>query len=245
MIRPARRLPSALRCTSALIACVGISLSLGLTSHVRADLDKEEIKKKANAEAEPSLGDPNDGDFHKTLAKKGEENLREINRLLEDVQNNLANKKTGGDTQKKQQQATQRLEQLIEELAKAAAQMSGSSGAQQQQQQQQPGQPDAQQPRQNQKQQRADRMQQKKSQQEQNDQQNRNDQRREGVPPPEGNAKSLTDRVGKARKWGILPPKFTEALFASDQDAPAEYREILSRFYKRMNESYERHGDSK
>lgn len=41
----------------------------------------------------------------------------------------------------------------------------------------------------------------------------------------------------EARRWGVLPPKIAETmLFSTGKEAPPEYREIISRYYKKLIE---------
>ena len=57
--------------------------------------------------------------------------------------------------------------------------------------------------------------------------------------PPDATAGSLHDQLLELQKWGVLPPKLAEEmLFSSGKEAPAEYREIISKYYKRMTEVY-------
>ncbi len=226
------------------VVCALVFVALPAT--LRGDLDKEELKKKQEAEARPSLGDQEGDDFYKNLAREGEKNLREINELIEKIQGDLANKSTGGETQKMQQQAVQKLEQLIREIAKASQQQSSSSSSQQQQQQkQQQQQQKEQQQRQQQKKMDSQRMEpdeqkQQQSEKERNDEQNRKHERVEKPAVPDGQKGSLLARLRQNRRWGLLPRKVTEALSSSDKEAPAEYREIIVRYYKKMSDYYDR-----
>ncbi len=231
------------------ISCLPLTLTLlliGLPETLRGDLDKEDIRKKQEGEAKPSLNDANGEDFYRNLARKGEKNLREINELLENIQKDLSRKNTGGETQTKQRQAVEKLERLIEEIAKASQQSSSSSSSSQQQQQKQQQQKQQQQKQQQQRQEQ-DKMQanqmkpdKQKSQKERNDDQNREHQRLEKPASPEDKSGSLVARLRRNRRWGLLPRKVTEALSSSDKEAPAEYQEIIARYYKRMTEVYDR-----
>ena len=227
------------------VVCALVFVALPATG-LLGDLDKEELKKKQEAEARPSLGDQEGDDFYKNLAREGEKNLREINELIEKIQGDLANKSTGGETQKMQQQAVQKLEQLIREIAKASQQQSSSSSSQQQQQQkQQQQQQKEQQQRQQQKKMDSQRMEpdeqkQQQSEKERNDEQNRKHERVEKPAVPDGQKGSILARLRQNRRWGLLPRKVTEALSSSDKEAPAEYREIIVRYYKKMSDYYDR-----
>jgi len=61
--------------------------------------------------------------------------------------------------------------------------------------------------------------------------------RKEDGPPPDSKSGKLAERIEEARRWGILPAKVAEAmLFSAGKEAPAEYREIISRYYKKLTE---------
>ena len=228
------------------ISCLPLTLTLlliGLPETLRGDLDKEDIRKKQEGEAKPSLNDANGEDFYRNLARKGEKNLREINELLESIQKDLSSKNTGGETQTKQRQAVEKLERLIEEIAKASQQSSSSSSSSQQQQKQQKQQKQQQQQqRQEQDKMQANQMKpdKQKSRKERNDDQNREHERLEKPASPEDKPGSLVARLRRNARWGLLPRKVTEALSSSDKEAPAEYQEIIARYYKRMAEVYDR-----
>ncbi|MBI4602433.1 MAG: hypothetical protein HY721_10790 [Planctomycetes bacterium] len=54
---------------------------------------------------------------------------------------------------------------------------------------------------------------------------------------PEAKTGTLSDLAREAKRWGLLPPKVVEVmLFSTGKEAPPEYREIISRYYKRMME---------
>lgn len=58
--------------------------------------------------------------------------------------------------------------------------------------------------------------------------------------PPDAKVGSLQDQMKELQRWGLLPQKLAEEmLFSSGKEAPAEYREIISKYYKRMNEFYD------
>lgn len=99
------------------------SLAYGLLPYgiARAEFDKEAERAKKEKQIKPVLeGQDEQGheDYHRRLAKEGEENLKEINRLLDEIQKNMAQKNTGAATQEKQRQAVERMESLIKELGK-------------------------------------------------------------------------------------------------------------------------------
>ena len=211
---------------------------------VSADLDKDDIEKKEQEAAKPALGN-DEGDLQQRVAKKGEENLREINRLLDEVKNDLANKNTGSGTQKKQRRAVSQLEELIQEIAKACQKSSSSSSnsdSNSQPQQPKPNegqQPKPQQTRKDKEKQDAQQMQ-KQKEQEKNDELNRNDQRRDKLPPSSKNKLSPVERLRMASRLGMLPAKMTQALSASEKEAPARYRAVVDRYYKKLSDYHDK-----
>jgi hypothetical protein len=65
-----------------------------------------------------------------------------------------------------------------------------------------------------------------------------NDRTDEAEPPP-SKVLALKAELLELERWGLLPPKVTEEMLsASGKEAPAEYREIISRYYRRMNRFY-------
>ena len=85
---------------------------------LRAEIDKEAREKKANKEARPEMDGDEHEKFHGQLVEEGEKTLEEINKLLEQIQNDLGGKQTGEATQAKQKQVVERLDKLIKELGK-------------------------------------------------------------------------------------------------------------------------------
>lgn len=82
--------------------------------------------------------------------------------------------------------------------------------------------------------------QEKDSKKEQNEELGQNNQRRD-VSPDEARAAALKERLGKLERWGVLPPRVTEEMLSTTgKEAPAEYRDIVSRYYKRMTKFYNR-----
>lgn len=54
---------------------------------------------------------------------------------------------------------------------------------------------------------------------------------------PKAESGKLADAVNEAKRWGILPLKVAESMLsAGGKEVPPEYREIISRYYKRMTE---------
>ena len=222
-------------CVGAVLTLTALLLTPGL---VTADLDKEDLEKKEE-EAKPVLDQGED--LQQKVAKKGVENLAEINRLLDEVKNDLANKNTGSGTQDKQRKAINQLEDLIQEIARMSQQSpsSGSGASGQQGNQPQPSQGQQQKEREQQEQQKTDEMQ-RQREQEQNDQLNRNDQRRETLPPNDKTRLTPLERVRMASRWGMLPSKMTEALSASEKEAPAQYRAVVDRYYKKLGDYHDK-----
>lgn len=87
---------------------------------VRADLEKEDIEKKAQPALDDDLHDHDQSHQaeHADLLERGEKNLQEINRLLDEIQNGLRAKQTGAATQAKQAEAIKKMEELIKTLGK-------------------------------------------------------------------------------------------------------------------------------
>ncbi len=225
-----------------------------LDSPVVADLDRDELNEKEEAEAKPELGgiggSDDATDQYENLARRGEKNLREINRLLEEIQNNLGERNTGQQTQEKQKQAVQRLEKLIQELAEAAKASKGAGSQSQQPKPQQPseGEENKQQQRrqqqesmQNQRQNSEKKMSPEKQpngEQEQNDQEDRHTGQRREATQDDVDADASADRPRHTQRWGSLPSKVMEALSSSDKEPPAQYREIIARYYTKLSDHY-------
>ena len=98
--------------------CYSILCADFLRPDVASDLDKEAEKEKAEKQAKPAMDGQTHEDFHRRLAMEGQENLKEINRLLDEIQKNLGQKETGAATQEKQRRTVERMESLIKELGK-------------------------------------------------------------------------------------------------------------------------------
>ena len=60
--------------------------------------------------------------------------------------------------------------------------------------------------------------------------------RAEAASTPEAKAEALRRQLlDISRRWGVLPPKLREeALFSTGREAPPEYLEIISRYYRRL-----------
>jgi len=220
-------------------------------------VDGEAAEKKRDAEARPSLGgegivDPH-AEEHERLLKDGEENLKEIQRLLDEIKGNLAQKNTGKATQAKQREAVERMNKLVTDLAKGCSKCAsgggGSSG------EKKPGSPQSKSGKKpgGEKQKQMSRKQREKMQaqqqrsesgkKEKQDGQTEND-RSDTGDPPEAVAGSLPDHLRKLHeRWGVLPPRMVEEMMSSGgKEIPAEYRMIYSRYLKRIGEYHERRG---
>src|SRR5688572_1691788 len=77
--------------------------------------EKEDDARKPRPQLDRGEGEGHE-DYHRRVVKEGEENLKEIQRLLDEIEKNLAQKKTDPATQQKQKQVVERMNQLIEEI---------------------------------------------------------------------------------------------------------------------------------
>jgi len=209
-------------------------------------------------EVKEAKGDPQQA----KVIKEGKQNLEEIRRMLEEIQNDLGNKKTGGATQNQQKAVVRKMSQLIEKIAEASSQGSKGGGGQpnqsqkpssgkQQQGQQAKGQKQGA-SRENQDQVKSSRQQQEAEQQAKEEQarkaKGQNGQEQPGKVPnndagdgqnPEDSAAELANRTRKGKKWGVLPPKIREAIGSvNPKTAPSEYLEIIRSYYRRISEQY-------
>ncbi len=218
-----------------------------------------------NAEREAEAGEkgpdlPQGDSQQAKVIKEGKQNLDEIRRMLEEIQNDLADKKTGGATQKQQKAVVKKMNQLIEKIAEECSRGGKSGGGQPQQAkssgQQKQGQQKGQQPqgeeRKNQDQVKSSRQQQEAEQQ-RKEEQARKSKAQDGKEQPgkvankdvadgekpENSSGELANRISKGKKWGILPPKIREAIGSvNPKTAPSEYLEIIRSYYRRISEQY-------
>ena len=219
----------------------------------RAEREAKEAK-----EAKGPQGDPQQA----KVIKEGKENLDEIRRMLEDIQNDLGKKKTGGGTQNQQKAVVKKMNQLIDKLAEECSRCNkagggkpsqgqqASSGNQQQGQQAKNQKQGA--ARENQDQVKSSRQQQEAEQQAKEEQarkgQGKDGQEKPGKVPnndvadgekPDNSAAELANRIRKGKKWGVLPPKIREAIGSvNPKTAPSEYLEIIRSYYRRISEQY-------
>ena len=209
-------------------------------------------------EVKEAKGDPQQA----KVIKEGKQNLDEIRRMLEEIQNDLGKKKTGGATQNQQKAVVKKMSQLIEKIAEECSRGGKGGGGQpnpsqkpssgkQQQGQQAKGQKQGA-SRENQDQVKSSRQQQEAEQQAKEEQarkaKGKDGQEQPGKVPnndagdgqkPENSAAELANRTRKGKKWGILPPKIREAIGSvNPKTAPSEYLEIIRSYYRRISEQY-------
>jgi uncharacterized FlaG/YvyC family protein len=114
--------------TSGAWACL-VFVGLVASSLLYGDIRPKELKdagggregqdeKAKEKDLEPVLDKGDHEEYHQRLAKEAEENLKEINRLLEEIQKNLGDKQTGAATQDRQKRVVERLQELVRELEK-------------------------------------------------------------------------------------------------------------------------------
>ncbi len=66
-----------------------------------------------------------------------------------------------------------------------------------------------------------------------------NDRRELGKLPP-AKAVTIEEKMKVLERWGLLPKRIVEQMRdSSGKEYPAEYREIISRYYERLSELYE------
>ena len=204
--------------------------------------------------ADVPRGDPQQA----KVIEEGKQNLDEIRRMLDEIQKDLAGKKTGGATQKQQKEVVQKIPQRSAKIAEECSRCSSGSGGQSQQASQNSSQqkqgkdkkPGQGSPRKNQDQVKSSRQQQEAQQQkEQQAKANGKDgQEQPGKventkagdgQKPDNSSGELADRVRKGKKWGLLPPKIRDAIGSvNPKTAPSEYLEIIRSYYRRISEQY-------
>lgn len=184
------------------------------------------------------------------VIEEGKANLREIQKLLDEIEKNLATKATGAPTQEKQARVVKKLDELLQELEKQCSKCSssnaGSGGGSKEKQraaeEERKGKEEKEEPRRPDKSEAElpENRDQRDSDRERNDGEVEND-RAEDASAPEAKADALRRQLLEiSRRWGILPPKLREeAMFSTGREAPREYLEIISRYYRRLSEFYE------
>ncbi len=213
---------------------------------------------RAEREGGEAKGDPQQA----KVIKEGKQNLDEIRRMLEEIQNDLGKKKTGGATQNQQRAVVKKMSQLIDKIAEECSRSSKSGGGQptpsqkpssgnQQQGEQAKSQKQGA-ARENQDQVKSSRQQQEAEQQAKEEQarkaKGKDGQEQPGKVPnndagdgqkPENSAAELANRTRKGKQWGVLPPKIREAIGSvNPKTAPSEYLEIIRSYYRRISEQY-------
>ncbi len=235
---------------TSIIALIALGLFLN-TSLAELDRDSKDAKQKAPDEAKGTLGGDGSVSPEKSLEEKGKENLNKIIELMKKSQSNLSNKKTGKETQSIQKDVTKKIDELIEEILKASQQGQGGSGQQQQNQNKKQQGKDQKQGKQQQKNQNQEQMkpdsqkkkgekegQKKKESGKEKKGPTRHDQVSDGK-NPKGKPRNLTDIFGTNKQWGILPRRLRdEAHQTQDRQFPAEYRDLISKYYERLANLY-------
>ena len=60
---------------------------------------------------------------------------------------------------------------------------------------------------------------------------------------PSSKTATLDEKLDAIERWGLLPKRVVEKMRASSgKEYPAEYREIISRYYERLSEMYQESG---
>lgn len=232
-----------------LILLAGLCAAFALPRAARAEIDGEKAKEREEA-ARPALGGEDEhAAEHERLIRTGQENLNEIQRLLDEAQNGLRGQNTGASTQDKQAKAVEKMNLLIKELGKGCKQCSsGGSGGKakpggqkkNEQKGKQQGQKEQQSARQKQQKMQAQQQKPQSSEKEKKDGETEND-RTDPAGAPDNRFGTIGDGLHKFERWGVLPPKMVEEMLSSSgKEAPPEYREIISRYYKRIIDSYQR-----
>jgi len=219
------------------------------------DAQKEIEEAQKKAEPELDVVDPQ----RVEVIEEGKKNLADIQRMLDEIRNDLSSKKTGAATQTQQQTVVKKMKQLIEKIAEECQRCQGGGGSPEEQtaqnkppQQGKPGQEKDRKPqgkeRENQKQVASSRSEQEKRQREKQRREKEEQQSPGKVENkevaegknPDGELGKLANEIRrKGEKWGQLPPKVRDAIFsASTKPAPHEYRRIINRYYLRISERY-------
>ena len=236
------------------------------TTLVHAEIDKDSIKPAKNntEEAREDSKDSQDSqpvdaesheDLHQRLEKESRENLKEISRLMEQVQNSLAKKNTGAATQKQEKDVIQKIDGLIKKISKGCGKpscsscSSGKSGKgskpkliEKKSKGNKPGQKKNQKDVAKKEKMKPGQKKKGKSQKKEptgkpeDPGKTRNDQVADGKLPDSKLSALMKKLMGKAQ-WGRLPNKLREEIGSSSQkEFPREYREIIAQYYKRMSE---------
>jgi hypothetical protein len=217
--------------------------------------------KKSDEKPAPEMGEPGKGGrvttpeeheaLHKKLAAESEANLKEIQKLMEKVQQNLSQKQTGDSTQNDQREVVKRLQELIDKVGKGCSSCSSSQESQSQSQGQ-----ESEKDKQAKKKQGGSEKERKENEKQlakpdQKDQKNggkrdpkdngkvENDRKELGKLPPAKSA-TLAEKADILQRWGLLPKRVVEQMRNSNgKEYPAEYRQIISRYYEKLSQLYE------
>ncbi len=64
--------------------------------------------------------------------------------------------------------------------------------------------------------------------------------RRDPTKLPPASTATLAEKAAALERWGLLPKRVVEQMRSSaGKEYPAEYREMISRYYQRLSEMYE------
>ena len=232
------------------IPLCSLVLPLGLLAEIDPRKDSDGEAKKPRAELDKGEGEGHE-DYHRRVVKEGEENLKEIQRLLDEIEKNLAQKKTDPATQAKQKQVVERMNKLIEEIGKQCSECSSSSSsssskkdqASQKQKESSSKKQKAEDEEESKKKSAEEKMQAQREKPESEKESKGkvdNDRVQDDV-PPDAKVGALREELRERARWGLLPPKLAEEmLLSTGKDLPPEYREFISKYYKRMNDQYRR-----
>lgn len=227
--------------TATAIAVLAL-LAAGTSPHtLLADIDPDRSGDPGEEkQLEPELQRGEAGERLVNVVKEGEDNLKEIQKLLDEIQNNLAGQDTGTPTQEKQKQVVEKMTSLLEKLESECSKCSAAPSPSQQKKSGGDPKEQEEQKKQQARQQQKSQAELQESEKERRDGKVEND-RTAREEPPEAEGGSLRARMLEAsRRWGILPPKLREeVLFSTGKEAPREYLQIISRYYERMTKYYE------
>jgi hypothetical protein len=223
------------------------------------DRDRPGGKKDEDAPApKPEVGKPGeDGNkaddpeaIHQKLEAEARENLKEINRLMDKVRNDLAQKQTGEPTQAQQRDVVRKIQELIDKIQNAprSSSQSDSDNPNEKPQKGQKGQKKQSSQRQENEKQglRPDQKDGKdkkpgspKDQDPKGSGKVENDRKMAGKLPPSA-AGTLKDKAEQLERWGVLPKKVVEQMMSGNRKGyPPEYEEIISKYYERLSKLYE------
>ncbi len=231
------------------------------------EIDKTRADEKAE-QPKPELGGQDDHDaVHDKLHQDSKANLKEIIRLMEKVRGDLSKNKTGEPVQSDQKEVVRKIDELIDKINQscengggACDKDSGQSQGQDQKNSRRKKQTGADSQRQESEKQKTvqqnQKQGQKKSQQKEQGGEEQKKQTKPGGEPrdpgkvpnnevadgklPPASSTTLAEKAAFLDRWGLLPKKIVEQMRDSTgKEYPAEYREIISRYYEKLSELYE------